>query len=120
MLQKNNRVHLKKQYDTIFKANKKIVSPYMVVYIRRNQLPDNRYGVIASKKVGKAHERNLAKRRVRHMVRETMPCVKTGWDMIIICRAGITAAGYDRLKKDFAAVLKRGSLYVEKNEHQPD
>jgi ribonuclease P protein component len=51
--------------------------------------PQNRYAVIAGKKVGKAHERNRAKRLVREAVRHLHPRLQPGHDVVIIVRGGL-------------------------------
>jgi ribonuclease P protein component len=120
MLEKKNRIHLKPQYDAIFKANRKFVSPCIVMYICRNDLSYGRYGVIASKKVGKAHVRNLAKRRLRGLIRAHMSRVKPGFDLVIICRGRIAATAYSKLRAEFISALKKGNIYVGGHEHQTD
>jgi ribonuclease P protein component len=51
--------------------------------------PHNRYAVIAGKKVGKAHERNRAKRLVREAIRALHPRLRPGHDVAIIVRGGL-------------------------------
>jgi ribonuclease P protein component len=48
--------------------------------------PQNRYAVIAGKQVGKAHERNRAKRLVREAIRALHPRLRPGHDVAIIVR----------------------------------
>ena len=43
--------------------------------------PQNRYAVIAGKQVGKAHERNRAKRLVREAIRALHPRLRPGHDV---------------------------------------
>jgi ribonuclease P protein component len=50
--------------------------------------PQNRYAVIAGKKVGKAHERNRAKRLVREAIRHLHPRLRPGHDVVVIVRGG--------------------------------
>jgi ribonuclease P protein component len=77
--------------------------------------PQNRYAVIAGKKVGKAHERNRAKRLVREAIRHLHPSLRPGHDVVIIVRGdldelpGLAAAqaSLDRIVKR-AGLLSRG------------
>ncbi len=48
--------------------------------------PQNRYTVIAGKKVGKSHERNRAKRLVRESLRLLHPRLRPGFDIVIVVR----------------------------------
>lgn len=56
-----------------------------------------RVGFTCSKKVGNAVARNRAKRRLRAIARQVLPAHgKSGWDYVLIGRAGMTAT------RDFA------------------
>tara|TARA_B100000963_G_scaffold83131_1_gene70827 strand:+ start:152 stop:520 length:369 start_codon:yes stop_codon:yes gene_type:complete len=51
----------------------------------RNDKKSPRYGVTASKKIGIAVERNRAKRRIRHAIKEVLPkYAKNGYDYVIV------------------------------------
>lgn len=60
----------------------------IVMRVSRNTLdpPQNRYTVIAGKKVGKAVKRNRAKRVVREALRLRHPELRTGHDIVVIVR----------------------------------
>ena len=60
----------------------------LVFRVARNpSLPDqNRYTVVAGKKVGKAVQRNRAKRVVREALRLRHPELRTGHDIVVIVR----------------------------------
>jgi ribonuclease P protein component len=51
--------------------------------------PANRYAVIAGKRVGKAVQRNRAKRLVREALRHLHPQLKQGYDIAVIVRGGL-------------------------------
>ncbi|HEY7034578.1 MAG TPA: ribonuclease P protein component [Thermomicrobiales bacterium] len=48
--------------------------------------PQNRYAVVAGKRVGKAVERNRAKRLVREALRRLHPGMSQGYDVVVIVR----------------------------------
>lgn len=60
----------------------------LVVRILPNQTepPQNRYAVIAGKRVGKAVQRNRAKRLVREALRTLHPQLSAGYDLVVIVR----------------------------------
>lgn len=66
-----------------------------------------RIGYTCSKKVGNAVKRNRAKRRLRAIVRDVMPDMgHTGWDYVLIGRAGATAnRDYIDLTNDLKSAL---------------
>ena len=53
--------------------------------LKRDDKKNPRYGVTASKKIGIAVERNRAKRRIRHAIKEVLPKYgKNGYDYVIV------------------------------------
>ncbi len=60
----------------------------IVIRVLPNQLDpaQNRYAFVAGKRVGKAHERNRAKRLCREAIRLVHPDLKPGFDLVVIVR----------------------------------
>ncbi len=87
----------------------------IVFRISRNpSLPDqNRYTVVAGKKVGKAVQRNRARRVVREALRLRHPALRTGHDIVVIVRGT-----YDQLPDLATAqpivdrIIRRAGLLV--------
>ena len=53
--------------------------------VKRDDKKIPRYGITASKKIGKAVERNIAKRRIRHAIKELLPKYgKNGYDYVVV------------------------------------
>ena len=53
--------------------------------LKRDDKKNPRYGVTASKKIGIAVERNRAKRRIRHAIKEVLPKYgKNGYDYVVV------------------------------------
>ncbi|AUQ71830.1 ribonuclease P protein component [Phaeobacter inhibens] len=86
----------------------------MMVQGRKRHADDSvgdgiRMGFTCSKKVGNAVSRNRAKRRLREVARMILPIHgRTGWDYVLIGRAGETAdRPFDDLKNDLIYALKK-------------
>ena len=86
----------------------------MVCLVLTNHLDYSRFGIITSKKVGKAHERNRAKRQLRACVYEHFSCVKPGRDVVLIARNSIRDTEYKKIVKDFSILLKKSELENKK------
>ena len=104
---------LKKRTDFLRVASvrKKWVTPAMI--IQTAPRPSDvekalRVGYTASKKVGNAVARSLAKRRMREVVRICLgPCASKNHDYVIIARKEILTYAFDQLIRDLKWALKR-------------
>lgn len=89
--------------------------------------PQNRYAVIAGKRVGKAVQRNRAKRLVREALRRLHPRLTPGHDVVVIVR-GTTdeLTGFDvalaALERIFtrARLIAREPVVTEQAGSQPE
>ena len=78
-----------KAFVSLYQHGKAIVSPYVVIYVRKNRRTYNRFGVTAGKKVGNSVARNRAKRIIRQAYRENVDKLPVGMDLVIVARAAI-------------------------------
>lgn len=67
-----------------------------------------RAGIITSRKVGGAVQRNLVRRRVREILRAT-PLASGLW-LVVIARWRAPEATFEELQRDFQKVAKRAGL----------
>lgn len=58
--------------------------PFFTLSYLPNDLPHNRYGVITSKRLGKAVRRNRIRRQIKEALRLLHPNLKQGLDMVVI------------------------------------
>ncbi|MGE5391770.1 MAG: ribonuclease P protein component [Deltaproteobacteria bacterium] len=110
MLKKQYRITDKKVYDRAYRGGKRISGRYLIVFIRENEMPGNRFGFVTSKKTGKAVTRNLVKRRLRALVQNELPRMKGNHDVVIVARYNIKEADFSALKKDFLIVMRKAGL----------
>ena len=68
---------------------KAAVGSLLVTYVARNRFGVNRVGITTSKKIGKAHDRNRARRVIREAFRLFEPTLPNnqGWDIVFVARA---------------------------------
>ncbi len=66
-----------------------------------------RVGVVASRRVGGAIERNHAKRRLRDVFRRNRPAVAVAADVVLIARPTISQASYREIEKTYVGAVGR-------------
>lgn len=78
-----------KDFLSLYKKGRYIVSKYSVIYVKPNGRPFNRFGITAGKKIGNAVCRNRAKRLIRLAYRQYEIDMPIGMDIVIVARSGI-------------------------------
>ena len=101
----------------------KKVMPGFVLYIFERGISNPplisapRVGFTASKKVGGAVQRNLAKRRMRALVSDIIgPKARAHHDYVVVARAQILTRSYRLLEKELKHGLMR--LYAQLDDHE--
>ena len=91
------------EIQSIINSAKKIVNKYFVVYFLKNTLSYNRYCVSVSKKIGKAHTRNLYKRRIKDILMKFK--YNNSCDYVIILRKGVLEIDYDMMRSELSSLI---------------
>ena len=114
----NIRCTLKKNSDfrRLYSKGKSAVTPFMVVYCRRNGLDHNRVGYTVSTKLGHAVVRNRVRRRIRELYRLNRDKMRPGWDVIVVGRGRSAAGPYQKMNEAYLDCLRRLSLLQEEGE----
>jgi ribonuclease P protein component len=110
MLNRIFRISKSRDYQHTYRKGLKVPGKYLIAYISANGMNKNRFGIVASKKVGNAVKRNKAKRRLRAIARESQGRLSQGHDIVMIARQSMVGADYNRIEKDFYTVMKKARL----------
>lgn len=102
-------VTLKKNHEfrRMYQKGASAVGSGMVVYCRKNRLGRNRLGVTVSVKLGHAVVRNRARRRLREVYRLNTPCLKSGYDLILVARSRTVSASWADLNSTFLRLCRK-------------
>ena len=86
---------------------------YLVLYARKNRMDSNRVGITVGKKLGKAHIRNRARRRLREVYRLNETLFQSGWDIVVVARHKAIDCDFQELTKGYLALAKKAGILRE-------
>ena len=100
----------KHEFSDVFNSGKYFRLESLIIrYVKRENSSFNgkaRFGIVVSKKVGNAVKRNLAKRRIRCLVRLS-DFRKYNRDYVVIAKKNILEKKYENLKLEFTKAFKK-------------
>lgn len=95
-----------KDFNRLYAKGKSFVSPSLVMYVSKNKLGCTRIGITTSKKIGKAVDRNRARRVIKESYRKIAPFVKDGLDLVFVARGKTTHVKSDVVLKAMIEILE--------------
>jgi len=99
-MNKTESIKENRTFRRLYSKGKRIVSPLFILYVMPNRSEKQRLGITVSKKIGKAVERNRAKRIIREAFRLTKSELKPGFDIIFVARASTVSSTSTQIKKE--------------------
>ncbi len=85
-------------------------SEWGVARMRPGPGPLNRLCVVTSRRVGKAHDRNLVRRRVREVLRREMRTDVEPYDVVFRVRPGAAEIGFGAFRESLIGLLEKAGL----------
>ncbi len=106
MLARANRVVLPADFRATVRRGRRATTPSAVYYrLATDPVAPVRFGVIVSKAVGNAVDRNLVRRRLKALGRVVVDAGHRGEDVVIRVLPGSAQTSWDSLSADMHAVL---------------
>ncbi len=96
-------------YRRVYEEGRSIANKYLVLYYREDPLP-MRFGVVTSKRLGKAVVRNRVKRLVKESFRYLVPLLEPKGEFVVIARQRATLCSYQEILGALKDLLKRMDL----------
>lgn len=122
MLPASERLTRRRDFSAVYARKKSWAGPLLVLYVRRAEVSSpeanseevvtRRFGYSVSKKVGKAHDRNRVKRRLREICRLHGAEIARGFDVVFVARTASSEASYTDLEAAVLLLLKRAGLLL--------
>ncbi len=85
------------------------LAPQQFAYPGAEQPPGPRVGLTAGKVLGKAHERNRIKRRMREAVRRHVDLLPQGCDLILHPRRMVLTVNFAKLEAEIVRILQQAN-----------
>lgn len=120
MLPVTERLTRRRDFAAVYARKKSWAGPLLVLYLRRYspesaEAETRRFGFSVSKKVGKAHDRNRVKRRLREICRAhgVRGEFSNGFDVVFVARSAVATAGYAETDAAVCELMRRAKLLVK-------
>jgi ribonuclease P protein component len=88
-----------------FLAPQSETGPQVIADSIAGHVPGPRVGLTAGKVLGKAHERNRIKRRLRDILRRHIELLPAGFDLILHPRRSVLTAEFSKLEAELVRIL---------------
>lgn len=105
LLNKDRRIRKTSQYKTIYESGEKRVGRLLLFFCGKSDWHEARVGITVSGKVGKAYQRNWAKRRIKEALSAELDPSFPPSDMVFVAKKRILDASFDDIRKDIRALL---------------
>jgi ribonuclease P protein component len=107
---RQRRIRKRREFSSVFDAGQRIHGRFFTFLLLQTRLDRPRLGIVASRKIGGAVQRNRAKRLIREMFRtEARLSVTTAaMDLVVIPRRELLDAEFPAVLQDFRNTLRRG------------
>ncbi|MBZ0299205.1 MAG: ribonuclease P protein component [Anaerolineae bacterium] len=87
---------------------------WVIFSVRPNGLGRNRYGIITSKRLGKAVARNRVRRLLREALRLSHPELQAGFDIVVVARPAIVGQPFEAIRRIIRELAAQsGVLWME-------
>jgi ribonuclease P protein component len=111
MLPKINRLKKNNDFQKVFKSGRGFSEDFLFLKFLDNGLKISRFGFIISNKITKkATLRNKIKRKLRELVRQKLPKIKKGLDVVIVVRALPDTENFKKIEKVMDRLFSKAGL----------
>jgi ribonuclease P protein component len=107
---RQRRIRKRREFSSVFDRGQRIHGRFYTFLLMPSGLERSRLGLVASKKIGGAVQRNRAKRLIREMFRTEVRLsgALAPIDLVVIPRRELLDAAFPAAVQDFRNTLRRG------------
>lgn len=110
MLPYSLRLRKNKEFKLTYEKGCLLKGEYLVLYYRKNDQENSKFGFSISKKIGNAVVRNRIKRILRECCRINRDKIVNGYNIIFVARSKIKGINYHLVEKEMLAMLEKAGL----------
>lgn len=111
MLPKQNRLRKKKDFEKVLREGRWVKNGFLFLKWNFNNSKVSRFGFVVSKKISKKSTlRNKIKRRFREIIKQKLPEIKKGIDVVFISRTGLEKKGFQQLEETIRKILIKSRI----------
>ena len=116
-MDKYESIKLNKDFRFLYARGNSFVSRSIVIYLRKNKLQHCRLGITSGKKIGKAVQRNRARRVIRVAFRTLLPQLDGCYDCVIVARTRCVYASSSQVTKELKNCFIQAGILKNENNH---
>ena len=113
MLQSTYRLRHPSDVKRVRQEGRSWRHPLAILLVYPNALHTSRFAFIASRHVGKAVQRNRAKRLLREAVHKHLQEIEPGWDCVIIARPTLPQTPFGDVETAVIQLLQRAKMFTQ-------
>ena len=114
-LSRAQRLTRSSQIREAYEQRNSFVGRLMVLYVRQGDDASQRLGVVSSKKVGGAVQRNRARRRLRSAYRLCRPYLSGDTDAVFVARGYLLRAEWTQVVSEMLYLANKAGLLSKEN-----
>ncbi len=114
-MNRNFRLTQSTDFKRVRRSGKSYAHPLVVLVVLQENGENTQVGVTAGKAVGRAVQRNRAKRLLREALRPLLPSLRPGWKAILIARRPILDTDFSDIQACLRQLFERANLLVERD-----
>ena len=110
MLKGENRLKKRKEFAYLYNNGEAKHTEHLTVVYLPTKHRALKVGFSVAKKIGKAHTRNLVKRRLRSIVRDLVINLPDNYNVVVIAKSGVENVPYSALRAETVQLFSKTGL----------
>ncbi len=105
-------INRKSEFRRAYARGRSYVSPTLVTYVFRNRSKTKKLGITTSKKIGKAVQRNRARRVIKEAYRLIYDRIVPGYNLVFVARGKTPFVKMGVVQKDMIFHLRKAGILL--------